>query len=89
MLIQYSFSICIPLILLASANVSGRSLMLRNSDANAQLPTSSTYDPQEVQRLPRVKLLYNKQNQNRVAISTDNRFVNNSARNNYEQFLSK
>lgn len=72
-------------VLIAPANLSGRTLILRNSDANAQLPPSSR--SQMVQMLPRVRL--NKQNQNRVGVSTNNHFANNSARNNYEQFLSK
>jgi len=60
--------------------------MLRNSDANAQ-SSSSTYDPQMRQILPRVKL--NRQNPNRPNIPMDNRYMNNSARNNYVQFISK
>lgn len=40
-----------------------------------------------MQRLPRVKL--HKLNSNIVDNRADNRFVNNPARNNYEQFLSK
>ncbi|XP_027844073.1 TRAF-type zinc finger domain-containing protein 1-like isoform X2 [Aphis gossypii] len=70
----------------ASANLSSRTLMLRNSDANAQSSASSTYDPQMRQILPRVKL--NRQNPNRPNIPMDNRYMNNSARNNYVQFIS-
>lgn len=73
-------------LLIAPANVSGSTLVLRNSDPNAQYPTSSTYDPQMMQKLPRVKL--NRQNPKRV-MSADNQYLNNSARNNYEQFLMK
>jgi len=68
----------------APDNLSGRTLVLRNSDGNVQSPTSSVYEQQML--LPRVKLY--KQNSSRVDIPTDNRFVNNSARKNYEQFLS-
>jgi len=71
----------------APANLSSRTLMLRNSDANAQSSASSTYDPQMRQMLPRVKL--NIQNPNTPNIPMDNRYVNNSARNNYVQFISK
>lgn len=60
--------------------------ILRHSDASAQSPTSSKFESHTVQKLPRVKL--NKQNSNRQ-LWTDNCYVNNSARNNYEQFLSK
>lgn len=67
-------------------NRPGRTLVLRNSDANAQLPTSSTCEAQNNMMLPRVKL--HNQNPKRVDILT-NRLVNNPARNNYEQFLSK
>jgi len=72
-------------ILIVPDNLSGRTLVLKNSEDNAQSPTCSIYEQQMV--LPRVKLY--KQNPSRVDISTDNRFVNNSARKNYEQFLSK
>ncbi|KAL4141606.1 hypothetical protein QTP88_004221 [Uroleucon formosanum] len=68
------------------ANLSGRTLILRNSEANAQSPASSTYDPQTIQILPRVKL--NRQNPSRPNVPMDNRYVNNSARNNYVQFIS-
>jgi len=71
----------------APANLSGRTLILRNSEANAQSPASSTYDLQTRQILPRVKL--NRQNPSRPNIPMDNRYVNNSARNNYVQFISK
>ncbi|XP_060878119.1 TRAF-type zinc finger domain-containing protein 1-like isoform X2 [Metopolophium dirhodum] len=70
----------------APANLSGRTLTLRNSEANAQSPASSTYDAQTRQILPRVKL--NRQNPSRPNIPMDNRYVNNSARNNYVQFIS-
>jgi len=65
-------------------NLSGRALVLKNSDDNVQSPTS-IYKQQMV--LPRVKLC--KQNSSRVDVSTNNHFGNNSARKNYEQFLSK
>lgn len=71
-------------LLIAPANFSGSTLVVRNTDTNAQYPTSSTYEPQMMQKLPRVKL--NRQNPKRV-LSTDNQYLNNSARNNYEQFL--
>ncbi|XP_025195239.1 TRAF-type zinc finger domain-containing protein 1-like isoform X2 [Melanaphis sacchari] len=70
----------------APANLSNRTLMLRNSNANAQSSASSTYDSQMRQMLPRVKL--NRQNPSRPNIPMDYRYGNNSARNNYVQFIS-
>jgi len=71
----------------APDNSSNRTLILKNSDTNAQSSASSIYDPQMRQLLPRVKL--NRQNPSRSNIPMDNRYVNNSARNNYVQFISK
>jgi len=71
----------------APDNLSHRTLTLRNCDANAQSSASSIYDPQMRQMLPRVKL--NRQNPSRSNIPMDNRYANNSARNNYVQFISK
>ncbi|XP_060854124.1 TRAF-type zinc finger domain-containing protein 1-like isoform X2 [Rhopalosiphum padi] len=70
----------------APDNLSHRTLTLRNCDANAQSSASSIYDPQMRQMLPRVKL--NRQNPSRSNIPMDNRYANNSARNNYVQFIS-
>ncbi|XP_026804117.1 TRAF-type zinc finger domain-containing protein 1-like isoform X2 [Rhopalosiphum maidis] len=70
----------------APDNLSNRTLTLRNSDANVQSLASSIYDPQMRQLLPRVKL--NRQNPSRSNIPMDNRYANNSARNNYVQFIS-
>ncbi|XP_025419909.1 TRAF-type zinc finger domain-containing protein 1-like [Sipha flava] len=66
-----------------SANQYDRTLMY--PDAYAQSPASSTYESCTAPMLPRVKL--NKQISNKQ-LWTDNCYVNSSARNNYEQFLS-
>lgn len=88
MFVDLYYYFLIIILLIAPTNLPVRTLTLRKADINTQVPTSSTHDPLTTHLLPRA-VLRNKQNSNRPNLLSDNRFMNNSARNNYEQFLSK